>query len=102
MTSICIIHIIVWIYWPRNEHEDMVLRTVFYMFLSLWRHTHNACVSLVYNVKGELNVIGSVCIEHLVGGAALQVMAGTLQSTLRRLGIRLRRLEKGSNLSSLR
>lgn len=81
----------------------MVLRTVFYISLSLWLHTHNACVSLVYNVKGELNVIGSVCIEHLVGGAALQVMAGTLQSTLRRrLGIRLRRLEKGSNLSSLR
>ena len=76
MTSICIIHIILWIYWLLIEHEDTVLRTVFYIVLS--PRLHKACVSLVYNVRGEQNVIG---IKSGVGGAALQVTAGTLQST---------------------
>lgn len=67
----------------------MVLRTVFHIFLS-----HKACVSCANNVRGELNVIDGVRMENLAGGAALQVMAGTPQSTLGRLG-------KASNLSSL-
>lgn len=44
---------------------------------------YTARVSSVYNVKGVLSGIGSACLENGVGGAALQVMAGTLQSTLR-------------------
>lgn len=76
MTSICIIHIIEWIYWLLNEHKDMVLRTVFSIILSLWLHTAR---------------LGSAYLENVLGGSALQVKAGTLQSTLR---------WGGSNLSS--
>lgn len=71
MTSICIIHIMVKIYWLRNERQDMVLRT---KLSHLCCYTHKACASSVYNVKGELNVMFSVRRENRVGGAALQVM----------------------------
>ena len=100
MTSICIIHIILWIYRLFIEHKDTVLRTVFYIFLSPWRHTQSVRIAAVCNAEEELDVIGGACLQNAVGGAVSNGIDWKPPEHWEMIGDSSGKLETGSNLSS--